>query len=56
VLLPWADGDPITAPAEAHLRSIFRNAGPKIVVEGAGHFIQDDAGEQVASHILEWMR
>jgi hypothetical protein len=22
VLLPWADGDPITAPAEAHLRSI----------------------------------
>jgi len=56
VLLPWADGDPITAPAEAHLRSIFRNAGPKIVVEGAGHFIQEDAGEEVASRILDWIR
>ena len=55
VLLPWADGDPIRAPAEAHLRSIFRNVAPGIVVEGAGHFIQEDAGEEVAEHILKWM-
>ena len=56
VLLPWADGDPITAPAEPHLRSIFKNVAPRIVVEGAGHFIQEDAGEEVAGHILRWMQ
>lgn len=56
VLLPWADNDPITAAAEAHLWSIFKNVAPKIVVEGAGHFIQEDAGEEVAGHILKWMR
>jgi haloalkane dehalogenase len=54
VLLLWADGDPITAPAEAHLRSIFKNVAPPIVIEGAGHFIQEDAGEEVAGHILKW--
>jgi len=52
VLLPWSSDDPIAAPADARLRSIFRNAAPKIVVEGAGHFIQEDAGEEVARHIL----
>jgi haloalkane dehalogenase len=56
VLLPWADGDPITAPEEARLRSIFKNVAPRIVVEGAGHFIQEDAGEEVAGYILDWMR
>ena len=56
VLLPWADGDPITAPAEPRLRSIFKNVAPRILVEGAGHFIQEDAGEEVAGHILKWMK
>src|SRR5260370_23019415 len=39
VLLPWASEDPITAPAEAPLRSIFRNASPKLIIAGAGPFI-----------------
>lgn len=56
VLLPWGDADPITAPAEAHLRSIFRNAAPPLRLAGAGHFIQEDAGEDVAAHIVRWMR
>jgi len=56
VLLPWSSDDPITAPGEAHLRSIFKNTAPKIVVVGAGHFIQEDAGEEVVRHILSWMR
>ena len=56
VLLPWADGDPITGPAQAHLRSIFKNVAPPLVIEGAGHFIQEDAGEEVARHILNWMK
>ena len=53
VLLLWGKHDAITAPAEAHLRTIFRNAGPTIWLE-AGHFIQEDAGPQVAADILNW--
>jgi len=55
-LLAWADADPITAPAEAHLRSIFRNVAPQLTLKGAGHFIQEDAGEELAAHILDWMK
>jgi haloalkane dehalogenase len=55
VLLPWAMEDPITAPAEKLLRSIFRNVAPPLPVERAGHFIQEDAGEEVAGHIARWM-
>lgn len=56
VLLPWGQEDPITAPAEAHLRSIFRNVAPPLPIKGAGHFIQEDAGEEIAGHIVEWMQ
>ena len=56
VLLTWAEGDPITAAAEGHLRSIFKNVAPPIMIEGAGHFIQEDAGEEVAGKILRWMK
>jgi haloalkane dehalogenase len=56
VLLPWADGDPITAAAEAHLRSIFPNAAPPVVIRGAGHFLQEDSGEEIAEKILSWIK
>ena len=55
VLLPWGSEDAITAPAEPFLRSIFRNVAPPLSIQGAGHFIQEDAGEAVAQHILRWM-
>lgn len=55
VLLPWGDADPITAPAEKQLRSIFRNVAPPLPIAGAGHFIQEDAGEEVAERIVHWM-
>ena len=55
VLLPWGAEDAITAPAEKHLRSIFKNVAPSISIKGAGHFIQEDAGEEVAELIVEWM-
>jgi haloalkane dehalogenase len=55
VLLPWGAEDPITAPAEAHLRSLFKNVAPPLSIKGAGHFIQEDAGAEVAEHILKWM-
>ena len=55
VLLPWGDSDPITRSGEAYLRSIFRNVGPALWIENSGHFIQEDAGEEVAAHIVSWI-
>jgi haloalkane dehalogenase len=56
VLLPFGTEDPITAAAEPFLRSIFKNVAPPSPIEGAGHFIQDDKGEQVAEVICAWMK
>jgi haloalkane dehalogenase len=56
VLLAWGQEDAITAPGEPFLRSIFRNVAPPLWIAGAGHFIQEDGGEEVAGHIVEWCR
>ncbi|HTS47590.1 MAG TPA: haloalkane dehalogenase [Bryobacteraceae bacterium] len=56
VLLPWGEKDAITAPAEPFLRSIFKHVAPRLIIPGAGHFIQEDAGEEVAGHIVAWMK
>jgi len=55
VLLPWADSDPITGPWEPHLRAIFKNVAPPLVVQGAGHFLQEDSGEEIAEQIVRWL-
>jgi haloalkane dehalogenase len=55
VLLPWADSDPITGPWETHLRHLFRRVAPLLTISGAGHFLQEDAGEVIAGHIRRWI-
>ena len=55
VLLPWADGDPVTRGGDMGLRAIFSNCAPPLPIAGAGHFIQEDAGGEVARHIGTWM-
>jgi len=55
VLLPWSDSDPITGPWEATLRKIFRKTAPSLTIRGAGHFLQEDAGDEIAGHIRRWM-
>lgn len=55
VLLLCGDSDPNTRGAEKVLESLFRNVTPPITIKGVGHFIQEDAGEEVAEHIRAWM-
>jgi haloalkane dehalogenase len=55
ILLLWADQDPITGPWQAHLREIFQAAAPPLTISGAGHFLQEDAGLEIAGHIRRWM-
>jgi hypothetical protein len=38
----------------ARRRSIVRSVAP-LPIAGAGHFIQEDRGEEMAARILEWM-
>lgn len=55
VLLPWADSDPVTGGWEGSLRGLFRNVAPPLTITDAGHFLQEDAGEEIAGHIGRWM-
>jgi haloalkane dehalogenase len=56
VFMAWGEEDPIMKPAEAGLRGIFRNAAPTFWISGAGHFVQEDAGEEIAIKVREWIR
>jgi haloalkane dehalogenase len=53
VQLIWGAHDAITAPAVEHLRSIFRNCPEARFVSTAGHFIQEEAGAEVAQLIVK---
>ena len=56
VFLAWGEADPIMKPAEAMLRGVFRNVAPTLWIPGAGHFVQEDAGEEIAAKLREWIR
>lgn len=55
VLLIFSGGDPITLPGAEQLHNIFRHAAEPVILPDAGHFIQEDAGEDVAERIADWM-
>ena len=56
-LLLWADSDPVL-PLESAGRGVerlFPNADGITVVENAGHFLQEDAGERIGAAISDWL-
>ena len=55
-LVMFSDGDPIF-PARAGARLAERIAGPSEfqLVERAGHFLQEDRGEELAQRIQTWL-
>lgn len=54
LLTAFSDSDPITAGADRPLRERVRGARgrPHTVIEGAGHFLQEDAGERLAEVVV----
>jgi haloalkane dehalogenase len=50
------DKDDITKLGIQILKGIFKNATDPIIYKDAGHFIQEDAGEEVAEQIVKWMK
>jgi haloalkane dehalogenase len=57
-LCAFSDGDPITAGADrALLRRIPGTKDqPHTTIEGGGHFLQEDRGEELASVVVDLMR
>jgi haloalkane dehalogenase len=57
VLVLFGDSDPIFRPEVAEaIAEWIPGALPAELVENAGHFVQEDAGEEVAARIVEFLR
>jgi haloalkane dehalogenase len=55
-LVLFGDSDPIFRPEVAEaIAGWIPGALPAELVEEAGHFVQEDAGEQVAARIVEFL-
>jgi haloalkane dehalogenase len=56
-LVLFGDSDPIFSVRVAERIAAFvPGAGPAQAVANAGHFLQEDAGEEVGSRIAEWLQ
>lgn len=54
----FSDSDPITRGGDLWFRKLLgirKTDQPRIVIEKAGHFLQEDKGEEIAQHILDFM-
>jgi len=58
LLVAFSDGDPITGGMAPVLRGAFAGAWGRNhpVIAGAGHFLQEDAGEELARQVLTFVR
>jgi haloalkane dehalogenase len=56
-LVIFGDSDPIFAPGVAErIAALIPGALPAETVPNAGHFVQEDAGEELAARIVEFLR
>jgi len=56
VLVLFSDSDPIFSPEAAErMAARIPGAGPAEIIEGAGHFLQEDKGEEIAVRIVRFL-
>jgi haloalkane dehalogenase len=55
-LLLFSDKDPVLGlPAGRRFEELIPGAGPMIVIRDAGHFLQEDKGEELAKRTLAFL-
>jgi haloalkane dehalogenase len=57
VLVMFSDGDPITRGGDTFFRNLIPTARdqPEVTIHDAGHFLQEDKGEEIAQHIVDFI-
>lgn len=58
VLVMFSDKDPVTRGGDVFFRNLFPTAKdqPEITIKDAGHFLQEDKGEEVAANIMSFIK
>jgi haloalkane dehalogenase len=56
-LTAFSDGDPVTAGGDRSFQTRIPGARgqPHVLIAGAGHFLQEDRGEELARVVVEWI-
>jgi haloalkane dehalogenase len=56
-LVLFSDKDPITGGGDRWFRKLIPSAAaqPHVTIHNAGHFLQEDRGEEIARHIAEFL-
>jgi haloalkane dehalogenase len=57
-LVMFSDKDPITGGGDRFFRSLIPTAKdqPEITIKDAGHFLQEEKGEEIAQHVLDFIK